>query len=199
MDRSAQRSLVKDSCRLRSLTNDPQKTLGAIHTTIVIATNTLYDLLGSDPDHRYYNSLQEEAAAIFQTEQDWVEPSSLAKLSYADSTLRETLRERPCARAQCSQERVLREVVRKEGLHLPNGHHVPQGAWLGVPAVSLHHDERFYPNPDEYDPFRFARAVTEPSPTRDAQAGKPSKYQKLQGLSTTSDIYLAFGYGRHSW
>lgn len=158
------------------------------------ATNTFYDLLSSDPDRRYYKSLQEEAAAVFQTEQDWVEPSSLAKLSYADSTLRETLRKSPVLTRM-----VLREVVRKEGLHLPDGHHVPQGAWLGVPAISLHHDERFYPNPDEYDPFRFARAVKEPSPTRDAQAGNPSKYQKLQGLSTTSDTYLAFGYGRHSW
>lgn len=155
------------------------------------ATNTFYDLLSSNPDYGYYKRLQEEAAAVFQKEQDWAEPSLLIKLQYADSTLRETLRKSPVL-----TKGMLREVVRREGLDLPDGLHVPKGAWLGASTVSLHHDERFYPNPGEYDPFRFTNTQTE---SVDAQTDMSSKYRKLQGLSTTSDIYLAFGYGRHSW
>ena len=154
------------------------------------ATNTFYDILSSDPGHRYYESLREEAASVFQKEQDWVESSSLAKLPYADtsSTLRETLRKSPVLTRV-----VLREVVKRGGLYSPDGHHIPQGAWLGAAAVSLHHDERFYPDPDEYDPFRFARAVNELPHSGDAEAENSSKYRKPQGLSTASDTYLAFG------
>ncbi|KAL2054009.1 hypothetical protein ABVK25_005548 [Lepraria finkii] len=56
---------------------------------------------------------------------------------------------------------------------------------LGSPYLSkfVHMDERFYPKPEEFDPFRFARMRTE--------GDKPDSTE-------TYDIYLAFSYVRHS-
>ncbi len=161
------------------------------------ATNTFLDLLSSDPEFKYYQTLQEEASTAFREEEDWADPATLGKLSYADSAIRETLRENPVLTRV-----VVREVVRKGGVDLPDGHHVPQGAWLGAPVVGIHHDERFYPNPEMYEPFRFAKAAKETSSngaTDDTQTEKAAQDRKFQGLSTASDSYLAFGYGRHSW
>ena len=173
--------------------------LGAIPT----AANTFLDLLSSPPELGYYKSLQEEAAAIFRTEQDWADSTLLGKFSYADSAIRESLRKNPVLTRV-----VLREVVRKEGLDMPDGHHLPRGTWIGVPAVGIHHDERFYHEPEIHDPFRFTRVSSKEAmsshytPGEFSSAGvaiKESKYRKPQGLSTTSDTYLAFGYGRHAW
>ena len=169
--------------------------LGAIHTTIMTATSTFLDLLSSPSEFEYLNILRSEAAAVFKSEQDWVDPNSLGKLVHADSALRESLRKNPVLTRV-----VLREVVRKGGLDMPDGHHLPRGAWLGAPAVSLHHDERFYPRPDVYDPFRFVPIVsTETAGTTTTTLPTASQDRKPQGLSTPSDTYLAFGYGRHSW
>ena len=161
------------------------------------ATNTFLDLLSSDPELKYYETLQEEASTTFRENGDWADPAALGKLLYADSAIRETLRENPVLTRV-----VVREVVQKGGIDLPDGHHVPQGGWLAAPVVGIHHDERFYPEPEKYEPFRFAKAATEtPSngETDDTQTAKAAQNQKLQGLSTASDSYLAFGYGRHSW
>ncbi len=161
------------------------------------ATNTFLDLLSSDPELKYYETLQEEASTIFRENGDWADPASLGKLPYADSAIRETLRENPVLTRV-----VIREVVQKGGVDLPDGHHVSQGAWLGAPVVGIHHDERFYPDPEKHEPFRFAKAAKESSSdgeTEDTQTEKAAQRRKLQGLSTASDSYLAFGYGRHSW
>ena len=68
--------------------------------------------------------------------------------------------------------------------------------------MGIHHDERFYPDPRKYEPFRFAEAAKETSSNGerdDTQTEKASQHRKLQGLATASDSFLAFGYGRHSW
>ena len=171
--------------------------LGAIHTTIITPTNTFLDLLSSDPELKYYEALQEEASTTFGEEGDWADPAALGKLPCADSTIRETLRKNPVLTRVS-----VREVVRKGGIDLPDGHHVPQGGWLAAPVVGIHHDERFYPDPEKYKPFRFAKAATEtPSngETDGSQTEKPAQNRRLQGLPVASDSYLPWGYGRHSW
>lgn len=54
-------------------------------------------------------------------------------------------------------------------------------------------NDRFYPKPDEYDLFRLSRARTEPF-----LHGKKQDMRRV-ALATTSDVFLAFGHGRHSW
>ena len=161
------------------------------------ATNTFLDLLSSDPVLKYYGTLQEEASTTFGEEGDWVDPAALGKLAYADSAIRETLRMNPAVTRTS-----VRESVRKGGLELPDGQHVPQVAWLAASVTGIHHDERFYPDPEKHEPFRFAEAAKETSSTGetdDAQTKKASQHRKFQGLSTASNSFLAFGYGRHSW
>jgi cytochrome P450 len=36
-----------------------------------------------------------------------------------------------------------------------DGHRIPKGSTVLIPINSLHHDERFWPNPEVYDPTRF--------------------------------------------
>lgn len=171
-------------------------TLGAIHTTIMTATNTILDLVSSNTDSRFWEILREEAASVFRTKEDWADTASLPKLSLADSTIRESLRKNPIL-----TQVDLREVMPRDGVTLPSGHHLPKGAWVGSGTVGVQHDDRFYLKPEEYDPFRFARKRADAVNEVDMEklTDKASIYRKNQGLATTSDIYLAFGHGRHSW
>ncbi len=78
---------------------------------------------------------------------------------------------------------------------------MPKGAWLATSTVDLHHDDRFYLQPEEYDPFRFARTADDSleGAKNVNLTDKASIYRKNQGVSTVSDIYLGFGYGKHAW
>jgi len=176
--------------------------LGGIHTSILTTTNLFLDLLSSPPEFDYYSRLREEADQVFATGDDWTNQTSLPKLIYADSTIRETLRRSPVI-----SRSVLREVIPKDGLVMPNGQHIPTGAWMAVPSVGVHYDEKFYPKPQLYNPFRFVPpAVEAPAQIEDgADSREPngdvlttSIPRKHEGLSTASETYLAFGYGRHS-
>lgn len=152
------------------------------------ATNTFLDLLSSDPDLGYYDGLRDEAAAAFGSEKDWGALAALAKLPLADSAIRESLRRNPPA-----ARGAMREVVHKDGLTLPDGHHLPRGTWIGASVIGVQTDDRFYPKPDVYDPFRFARARAQPFSKGEKQD------TRNVALATSSDVFLAFGHGRHSW
>lgn len=56
---------------------------------------------------------------------------------------------------------MMKEVVHPNGVTLPDGQKIPHGAWLGVSLSGINHDERYYADPDTFDPFRFSRARTE--------------------------------------
>ena len=92
-----------------------------------------------------------------------------------------------------SVKSLMREVVQKEGVTLPDGTHLPNGAWVGVPAQRVHFDERFYSDPEEYQPFRFDR------PMGQMVSGKASEDRRNTALVTTSDIFMTWGHGRHAW
>src|ERR1700735_1332875 len=68
-----------------------------------------------------------------------------------------------------------------------NGVTVPAGTLIVVPGA-VHKDGESYPNPEEFDGFRFAKLRERDG---DAVAGH-------QALSTSTD-HLTFGYGRHAW
>jgi len=70
-----------------------------------------------------------------------------------------------------------------------NGVTVPAGTLVSIPASATHRDERIYPNPDEFDGFRFARL-------RESEGGTMTT--RHQAVSTSSE-HLAFGLGRHTW
>lgn len=136
-----------------------------------------------------YESLRDEAASVIKTEADWIDVAIFKKLPTFDSAIRESLRHHPILTKGLSKE-----VIHSDGLTLPDGTHVEKGAWLGVPVLGVHMDERFYPDPQKYDPLRSVRAKQERMDsmgsqvnTNDLDAGQPTP------------TYLGFGYGRHSW
>ena len=160
------------------------------------STSVLLDLVSSNPDDRFWEQLRQEAAGVFRSAGDWSDPASLPKLPLADSTIRESTRINPIL-----TKVLLREVVHKDGVTLPSGHQVPKGGRVALSMVDLHHDDRFYLEPDEYRPFRFTRkneAVYDSSREGNLTE-KASIYRKNQDLSTASDIFLSFGYRKHSW
>ena len=162
-------------------------------------TNVFLDLLSADPKQEYYQRLRSEAESAFPSTDDWSTPTSVTKLPLADSTIRESLRRNPL-----NVRSMLREVAQKDGVTLPDGTHLPKGAWIGTPMRSVHYDERFYSDPEEYKPFRFDRSQEQATlPIAEAESSllsdKASEFRKSVSLPTTSDIFMSWGHGRHAW
>ena len=67
-----------------------------------------------------------------------------------------------------------------------NGVTVPAGTVIGAPVGAIHMNGEIYPNPEEFDGFRFAELRK-----HDGASG-------LQSTSTSAE-YLTFGYGAHAW
>jgi cytochrome P450 len=76
-------------------------------------------------------------------------------------------------------------------LKLSNGMTIPAGTVVSIPAIATHTDEITYPNPDEFDGFRFAKLRENEGDTKTSRHG-------YQTVSTSSE-YLAFGLGRRTW
>lgn len=196
--------------------------LGATHTSVHVSTGTFLDLLSSPAEMGYFEAIASEAASVFQNEEDFGKLESLYKLSRTDSAIRESARRTPL-----SGRGIMQEVVHKNGVTLPDGRKIPYGAWLGVSLTGINYDERYYPNPHKYDPFRFSRARTEAElmgekkntdssekavgeKTNDVDStetvgekinGTSTARDKPNGawLSTTQEEFGTFGFGRHSW
>lgn len=124
--------------------------------------------------------MRSEAAKVFESERDWADPAALKKLVLTDSAIRESIR-----RSSIQTRGLLRAVVSPDGLTLPNGTHVPQGTWLGVPVQAVHMDGSLYDEPYEYNPVRFAKM-------------RSAGYEKVDATDT-SDTFLGWSYGRYAW
>lgn len=181
--------------------------LGATHTSVNVATGTFLDLLSSPAEMGYFEAIASEAASVFQNEEDFENLASLHKLSRIDSAIRESARLSPL-----TGRGMMQEVVHKNGVTLPNGQKIPYGAWLGISLTGISQDERFYPDPHKYDPFRFSRARTEVAlmdEMKKTEVSKEAVGEKINGtvhdkpngswLSTTTEDFGTFGFGRHSW
>lgn len=178
----------------------PLQTLSAIHSTILTATNVFLDLLTSPSHLSYYHLLRAEASTAFPTPSSWLDSTSITRLTHTDSAIRESLRQNPTIARMA-----MRQVVPKNGITIPSGQHLPQGAWLGCSALGVQNDERFYTEPETYQPFRFSKAREEMAAAkgRDGVSGGGEKIEekKLDGgmLVTTSETFLSFGHGRRAW
>lgn len=71
---------------------------------------------------------------------------------------------------------------------------IPAGTLVAIPASAAHKDERIYPNPDEFDGFRFAKLRE--SERCDAVTGNTTSRHQVTSISTEQ---LAFGLGRGAW
>lgn len=66
---------------------------------------------------------------------------------------------------------------------------IPAGTLISLPLRAVHTDGEIYPNPEEFDGFRFLKLREREGDTAVA---------KHQTVSTSSE-HLPFGLGRHAW
>ncbi|KAB5557998.1 cytochrome P450 [Coniochaeta sp. 2T2.1] len=161
-----------------------------IATTSAAATNILLDILSAGPDLNLYETLRIEAKSVLHLENDWIAPASMKKLVIIDSTIRESLRKNTL------QSRVLlKKVMPKDGVVLPDGTHVPRGTWLGVPVQAMQQDDNLYQNAQHYDPLRFVRMREQVNRANVAEVSG-GEGKDLLDAAQPSDKYLSFSYGR---
>ncbi|XP_052862554.1 probable cytochrome P450 9f2 isoform X2 [Anopheles cruzii] len=78
---------------------------------------------------------------------------ALQRMRYMDMVVSETLRKWPPSPATdrvCTREYTLPAEGDQPGIT------IPKGANVSIPVAGLHHDPRYYPDPDRFDPERFS-------------------------------------------
>ncbi|KAG8821776.1 hypothetical protein FRC17_009736 [Serendipita sp. 399] len=75
-----------------------------------------------------------------------------------------------------------------------NGVSVPVGATVGIHQYATHRDENYYPNPMEFNGFRFVDGNKAAGGLNEEGKGG----LKNRSMYAVSRSYLAFSYGRHA-
>ncbi|XP_067143006.1 cytochrome P450 3A11-like [Centruroides vittatus] len=95
----------------------------------------------------YQDKLIEEVDKIWKTN-DEMNFDVLNKMQYMDAVINETMRITP------PLVQLFRECT--EDYELPEiGIKIPKGMNIVVPIYAMHHDKKFFPNPEKFDPDRF--------------------------------------------
>ncbi|KAF5365279.1 hypothetical protein D9758_005352 [Tetrapyrgos nigripes] len=147
--------------------------MAAIHTTSMAFTHTLYYL--SIQPEEVITVLREEVEAAIN-EYGWSK-LAMAQLRRTDSFMKECVR----SAGSSTDREVLKDFTFSDGTT------IPAGSRVAIASFALHHDERYYEDPYEFRPFRFADMR--------AQEGESIKHQMI----TPNPEYMFFGAGRHAW
>ncbi|KZT50820.1 cytochrome P450 [Calocera cornea HHB12733] len=147
----------------------------AIHTSSMTFTHALY-WLAARPE--FVPALREEVAAAV-AEDGWTK-AGINKMYKVDSFLKESMRHTGIATAIMGRKAV-KSVTLSDGTHIPAGAHVAMNLW------SIHHDPEIYPDPEEFDPFRFSRKVED------------GESAVKHAFTTASSEFLLWGGGAHVW
>ncbi|KZO94399.1 cytochrome P450 [Calocera viscosa TUFC12733] len=145
----------------------------AVHTSSMTFTHAFY-WLAARPE--CVPALREDVAAAV-TEHGWTK-AGLNQMYKIDSFLKESMRHTGIATAIMGRKAV-KNVTFSDGTQIPAGAHVAINLW------SIHHDPEIYPNPDEFDPFRFSRKVEQ------------GEGAVKHAFTTASSDFLLWGGGAH--
>ncbi|KAI0292779.1 cytochrome P450 [Russula brevipes] len=148
----------------------------AIHSTSLTFTQALYRLLGNP---QYIEPLRQEVEAVI-AEEGWTK-AGMDKMHKVDSFLKESQRLDGLGSLAMSRL-ALRPFT------FSNGMTIPAGTLVAIPASAAHTDERTFPNPDEFDGFRFSKLCESDGGTATG---------RYQAVSTSSE-QLSFGLGRRT-
>lgn len=156
------------------------------HNTISSAEHLLLDILSAPQERQCLETLRNEAERLDQSfGSTWNEPR-MSKMVILDSTLRESLRLRtPSSRT------VLRKVVAREGVKLPDNTTISQGNTLAICSWGITHDESIYPDADN---FVYDRFVQYQNTGEEGHVEAKS----LRQASQVEPSYLVWGFGRHT-
>ncbi|KAH8996774.1 cytochrome P450 [Lactarius akahatsu] len=147
----------------------------AIHSTSTTFTNVLYHLL-SNPE--YVEPLRQDVETAV-AEEGWTK-AGLDKMHKIDSFLRETQR-----MDSLDNLTMIRLALRP--FTFSNGVTVPAGTLIAAPTGAINGDGEIFPNPEEFDGFRFTKPRGHDGNT---VAGRQALYKTAE--------QLIFGYGRHA-
>ncbi|KAJ4474274.1 cytochrome P450 [Lentinula aciculospora] len=125
----------------------------------------------------YIPELRDEIEAVVKEE--GITKDSISKMYKLDSFIKESLRLRAGGKSSMPRK-VLKDFT------FSNGTTVFAGNTIIAPGYAIHHDARYYPNPNEFDGFRFARLREEQD--------DPVRYQ----IVSVGPTYMMFGNGRHA-
>lgn len=159
----------------------------AIHTSSFSLTSVLLDLVSSGPTNgpRYVAELRREITEGLARHGGVWDKSTLADMPKLDSTMRESARVNSFVTVA-----VTRMVVAPKGITTPGGVQIPQGTTVGSHGFPRMHDEEFYPDPEDFRPFRFAEKRVE--------QGSSFLEGAKQAFTATSGEFVGFGHGRHA-
>jgi cytochrome P450 len=124
---------------------------GAGHETTALALTWTWYLLSRHPEVKA--KLEEELDLVLAGRSPSV--SDLPRLPYTEMVIREALRLYPPAPG------FAREPIEDVTI---GGYEVPEGSLITISPYVLHHDPRFFSDPERFDPERFGRAWEERIP-----------------------------------
>lgn len=164
----------------------------AIQSSAITLVNLILDMGACPRIEEYLSIMRSQILTELSIESGVWSKAALDRMTTLDSTLRESMRLWGFV-----SRGVLKEVVKKEGVTLPTGEHLPQGTKVGLHAYPVHHDEDIYPNSYAFDPLRFCKSIK-----ADDNGLENASYRsrnKTVNLVTTSSTFMAFSHGRHAW
>ncbi|XP_075159525.1 uncharacterized protein LOC142232746 [Haematobia irritans] len=127
--------------------------LAGFETTMSFLTYTLY-LLAKHPEIQ--KRLRQEIKCVLKNKEGHISYDSLKSFTYLDMVMQESLRLHPVVPYL---ERVHNEhdpVLGKFSLKPYHGFEMPNGMPIFVSVLALHNDPTYWPNPEVFDPDRFA-------------------------------------------
>jgi cytochrome P450 len=127
---------------LRRVRDEATTFMLAGHETTANALTWMWYLLALNTDAR--DRMLAEVDAVLQGRRPTVE--DVARLPWTTACFEEAMRIFPPAWViprLCVEEDVI------------DGHRIPKGATVFTPVHTIHHDERFWPDPEVFDPSRF--------------------------------------------
>ncbi|KAI1778088.1 cytochrome P450 [Hypoxylon cercidicola] len=154
------------------------------YTTTYALVNIIINIYGSDSRADILAGLRSECDRVAEAHHGLTTKEAINQLYRVDSAVRESLRVSPFAVIAPLRMTALDKVLDLDGVSLP------PGTRLGVPFQAVHHDERFYEKPLEYDAFRFSREF-------EGLHDYKLRAAQQQLAVNTSESFLTFGYGRH--
>ncbi|KAI6773142.1 hypothetical protein HG530_004100 [Fusarium avenaceum] len=120
----------------------------SIHTSSLVIMNALNDMTKNS---EHIDELVREIIEVLAHHGGCWSRGAVADMTKLDSAMRESQRLN-----NGNFITVVRKVVQPDGITTPTGLYLPYGTILGVPGYGMHHDEDIYPNPNDYNPFRFS-------------------------------------------
>ncbi|KAI1275889.1 cytochrome P450 [Xylaria sp. FL0933] len=157
-----------------------------LHGVTFTVQHLLLSLISSNPSLGYIETLREECQnALDNTGGSW-NLEAVRSLKLLDSAIRESMRIAPFASIAMA-----RTVVDPQGIEIGQADSapvlLPTGTMVAVPVESIHYDNDIYPDPHEFNAFRFV------VPQREINDGRTPRYTTSKPATAADDHFFGFG------